>query len=164
MAQVRGMRSTGTVGNPDQPLVTMSYQWWSLLSESECGWMNQEFPIWHLAMNEHLNKLLLLFNEAESLLSRFSNALMTTGYRSRSIKRRWECGTMSSSITHGCIFKLGHFRPGRTERPVPPSGGPRERCPALSADRRRPVRFVEEHRAGWFQFLRTRLRHRVTGA
>ena len=46
----------------------------------------------------------------------------------------------------------------------PPLGGPRERCPVLSADRRRPVRFVEEHRAGWFQFLRTRLRHRVTGA
>ena len=30
MAQVRGMQSTGPVGNPDQPLVTTSYQGWSL--------------------------------------------------------------------------------------------------------------------------------------
>ena len=38
--------------------------------------------------------------------------------------------------THGCIFILGHLRPGRTERrPAPPSRGPRERCPFLSADR-----------------------------
>ena len=72
---------------------------------------------------------------------------------------------MSSNITHGCIFTLGHLKPGGTERPVPPSGGLRERCPFLFADRRRPVAFcLQKHRAGWFQFFRTRLRHRVTGA
>ena len=72
---------------------------------------------------------------------------------------------MSSSITHGCTANLGHLRPGRTERLAPPSGGPRERCPFLFADRRRPAALcLEKHRAGWFQFLRTRIRHRVTGA
>ena len=30
--------------------------------------MNQEFPIWHLVINGHLNKLFSLFNEVESFL------------------------------------------------------------------------------------------------
>ena len=59
-------------------------------------------------------------------------------------------------------FDLGHLRPGRTRRPVPPSGGPRERCPFFLPTIDVLLRLcTQKHRTGWFQFLRTRLRHRV---
>ena len=49
MAQVRGMQSTGTVGNPDQPLVTVSYQWGSLERE----WVRVDEPgVPHLALGD----------------------------------------------------------------------------------------------------------------
>ena len=42
----------------------MSYQWWGL-ERNECRWVNQGFPVRHLAMKQHLDELLLLFSAVE---------------------------------------------------------------------------------------------------
>ena len=125
--------------------------------------MNQEFPIWHLVVNEHLDKLLLLFNEIESSLIQFLECLDDHRLSEQVYQEKIRVQDPGFKHSHGCI--LGHFRLGRAERLVPPSGGPRERCPFLFADRRRPAALcLRKHCTGWFQFHRTRLRHRVRGA
>ena len=71
---------------------------------------------------------------------------------------------MSSRSTHECIFDLGHFRPGRTERPDPPRGA-RGSAARFSADHRRPVALLyAEAPHGMVSVLPDTARHRVRSA
>ena len=62
-------------------------------------------------------------------------------------------------------FRFGPLQAWQNGATRPPSGGQRERCPVFFVDHDvLHAFFTQKHRMGWFQFLRTRLRHRVRGA